>query len=370
MDAQAMVLEKFNQPLALKSFSLPKLQEGDILVKIEAAGVCGSDVHMWEGRDPRTRLPMILGHEGAGEIAEMKGEKRDVYGVSLKAGDKVLWSRGVTCGHCYFCKVKMEPSLCLHRFVHGIHTSCAEPPYLTGNYAQYLLLDQRSDFFRVEKNMDLATLVPASCSGATTAHAMDLSRMEAGDSVLVQGVGPLGIFAVAFARSFGASQVIVIGGTEERLKMCRSFGATLLLNRHRLSPEERREMILEATCGRGVDVALEMAGEPEALKECILSVRNGGACITAGFGEPHGKIELDCFQDVGRKNLRLQGVWVSETRHTHMALQLILSRRQDFAGLITHRFPLSRASEALQVMKSREAVKAVLLPFSTEERKK
>jgi threonine dehydrogenase-like Zn-dependent dehydrogenase len=129
-------------------------------------------------------------------------------------------------------------------------------------------------------------------------------------------------------------------------------------------------MILEATCGRGVDVALEMAGEPEALTECILSVRNGGACITAGFGEPHGKIELDCFQDVGRKNLRLQGVWVSETRHTHMALQLILSRRRDFAGLITHRFPLSRASEALQVMKSREAVKAVLLPFSTEERKK
>jgi threonine dehydrogenase-like Zn-dependent dehydrogenase len=360
-----MVLEGFNQPLTLKSFSLPKLQEGDILVKIEVAGVCGSDVHMWEGRDPRTRLPMILGHEGAGEIAEMKGEKRDVYGVPLKAGDKVLWSRGVTCGHCYFCKVKMEPSLCPHRFVHGIHTSCADPPYLTGNYAQYLLLDQRSDFFRVEKDMDLTTLVPASCSGATTAHAVDLSGIEAGDSVLVQGVGPLGIFAVAFAQSLGASQVIVIGGTEERLKMCRSFGATLLLNRHRLSSEERRKMILEATGGRGVDVALEMAGEPEALKECILSVRHGGACITAGFGEPHGKIELDCFQDVGRKNLRLQGVWVSETRHTHMALQLIRNRKQDFAGLITHRFPLSGANEALRVMKSRGAVKAVLLPFSS-----
>jgi threonine dehydrogenase-like Zn-dependent dehydrogenase len=366
MNVHAMILEKFNQPLIPKSFPLPRLREGDILVKIEAAGVCGSDVHMWEGRDPRTRLPMILGHEGAGEIAEMKGEKRDVYGVPLKAGDMVLWSRGVTCGHCYFCKVKLEPSLCPHRFVHGIHTSSAEPPYLTGNYAQYLLLDQRSDFFRVEKDMDLATLVPASCSGATTAHAMDLSGIEAGDSVLVQGVGPLGIFAVAFARSFGASQVIVIGGTEERLKMCQSFGATLLLNRHRLSPEERRRVILEATGGRGVDVALEMAGEPEALKECILSVRNGGACITAGFGEPHGKIELDCFQDVGRKNLRLQGVWVSETRHTHMALRLILSRPRDFAGLITHRFPLSGANEALQVMKSREAVKAVLLPFSVE----
>jgi len=359
-----MVLEKFNQPLGPKSFPLPKLREGDILVKIEAAGVCGSDVHMWEGRDPRTRLPVILGHEGAGEILEMKGKKGDVYGIPLKPGDKVLWSRGVTCGHCYFCKVKMEPSLCPHRFVHGIHTSCAEPPYLTGNYAQYLLLDGRSDFFRVEKNTDLASLVPASCSGATVAHAFDLSGMESGDSVLVQGVGPLGIFAVAFARSLGASQVIVVGGTEGRLEMCQSFGASLLLNRHRLSPEERRTAILEATGGRGVDVAFEMAGEPEALKECIHAVRNGGACITAGFGEPHGKIELDCFQDVGRKNLRLQGVWVSETRHTHMALQLVYTRLHDFARLITHRFPLNQANAALRVMRSREAVKAVLFPFA------
>jgi threonine dehydrogenase-like Zn-dependent dehydrogenase len=365
MNAQAMVLEKFKEPLTPKYFPLPKLREGDILVKIEAAGVCGSDVHMWEGRDPRTRLPMILGHEGAGEIADMKGEKRDVYGVPLKTGDKVLWSRGVTCGHCYFCKVKTDPSLCPHRFVHGIHTSCAEPPYLTGNYAQYLLLDRRSDFFRVEKDIDLATLVPASCSGATTAHAFDLSGLQSGDSVLVQGVGPLGIFAVAFAHSLGASQIIVVGGTEARLKVCHSFGATLLLNRHRLSMEERRKIILEVTGGRGVDVAFEMAGEPEALKEGILSVRNGGRCITAGFGEPHGRIELDCFQDLGRKNLRLQGVWVSETRHTHMALQLVFTRLNDFARLITHRFPLNQADEALQVIKSREAVKAVLLPFSS-----
>ena len=363
MDARAMVLTGFNQSLTLKTFPVPKLGAGEILVKIEAAGVCGSDVHMGEGRDPRTRLPMILGHEGAGETAEIRGEKRDVYGHPLRAGDKVLWSRGVTCGRCYFCKVKMEPSLCPHRWVHGIHTSCAEPPYLTGNYAKYLLLDQRSDFFKIDKKVDLSTLVPASCSGATTAHALDLSRMEPGDSVLVQGVGPLGIFAVAFARSFGASQIIVIGGTEERLKMCQSLGATLVLNRNHLSMEGRKKAIREATHGRGVDVAFEMAGEPEALKECILSVRNGGACVTAGFGEPHGRIDFDCFHDIGRKNLRLQGVWVSEVRHTHMTLQLIFSRFQDFQRLITHRFPLARANDALQVMRSKEAVKAVLLPF-------
>jgi threonine dehydrogenase-like Zn-dependent dehydrogenase len=362
MESKAMVLEKFNQPLRMRDFTIPDLKEGETLVKIEAAGVCGSDVHMWEGRDPRLRLPMIPGHEGVGEIVEVKGEKKDVYGRPLKRGDKVLWNRGVTCGHCYFCRVKMEPSLCPNRWVYGIHTSCAEPPHLTGNYSEYLLLSREVDLFKFEAEVDLRVFVPASCSGATAAHALDLSRMESGDSVLVQGVGPLGIFSVAFAKSFGASEIIVIGGTEERLKMCQAFGATTALNRHRFSMRERNEAVMEITQGRGADVAFEMAGEPEALKECISLVRTGGSCLTAGFGEPHGTIELDCFHDIGRKNLRLQGVWVSEVRHTHMALQLIMRRPQDFKKLITHTFPLDQANEALHAMKSKEAVKAVLLP--------
>ena len=362
MEVRAMVLEKFNQPLSMRTFPIPALKEGEVLVKIEAAGVCGSDVHMWEGRDPRIRIPMIPGHEGVGEIVEMKGPRQDVYGALLKVGDKVLWSRGVTCGHCYFCKIKREPSLCQSRWVYGIHTSSAKPPFLTGNYAEYLPLVREVDFFKLPTGIDLATLVPASCSGATTAHAVDLARMEPGDSILVQGVGPLGIFSVAFAKSLGVSQIIVIGGTEERLLMCQLFGATLLLNRNRLSQKERKYAVLEATHGRGVDVAFEMAGEPDALRECISLTRTGGSCVSAGFGEPHGTIELDCFHDLGRKNLRLQGVWVSETRHTHMALQLILTRMGEFKKLITHRFPLEKANDAIHAMKTKAAVKAVLLP--------
>jgi len=365
MDARAAVLEKFNEPLVIKTFPIPKLREGEVLVKIEAAGVCGSDVHMWEGRDPRIRLPMIPGHEGVGEIVEIRGEKQDVHGNRLFAGDKVLWNRSVSCGHCYFCKVKMEPSLCPQRWVYGIHTSCVDPPHLTGNYAEYLPLVPEVDLFRIEPGVDISTLVPASCSGATAAHAIDLSGVEPGDSVLVQGVGPLGIFTVAFVRSLGASQIIVIGGTEERLAMCKSFGATLLLNRHQLPEKERKRIVMDMTHGRGVDVTFEMAGEPDALKECISLVRTGGACVSAGFGEPHGTIEVDCFHDLGRKNLRLQGVWVSDTRHTHMALQLMLGHLQDFKRMITHRFPLSAANEAIRVMKTKEAVKAILLPHKS-----
>jgi len=362
MEARAAVLKKFNEPLEIETFPLPELREGEILVKVEAAGVCGSDVHMWEGRDPRIRLPMILGHEGAGEIVEMRGEKKDVYGLPLRIGDKVLWNRSITCGHCYFCKVKMEPSLCPERWVYGIHTTCSTPPYLTGNYGEYLLLVRETDLFKMESDGDLKLFVPASCSGATAAHAFSLSGIEAGDSVLIQGVGPMGIFAVAFATSYGASKVMVIGGTEERLKMAQVFGATHCFNRHRLSQKERRETVMELTQGRGVDVVFEMAGEPEALKESLSLVRVGGTCVSAGFGEPHGSIELDCFYDLNRKNLHLQGIWTSDVRHTHMAIQLITKRLKDFKRLITHTFPLEQANEALKVMKKKEAVKAVLVP--------
>src|SRR4030067_1783177 len=104
MDAKAMVLEKFNEPLILKTFPVPNLKEGEVLFKIEAAGGCGSHVHQWEGRDPRIRLPMILGHEGAGEVVELRGDKKDGYGIPLRVGGEGLWSRGVTCGHRYICK--------------------------------------------------------------------------------------------------------------------------------------------------------------------------------------------------------------------------------------------------------------------------
>ncbi len=362
MESRAAVLTRFNEPLEIRTFPVPGLKAGEVLVKVEAAGVCGSDVHMWEGRDPRTRLPIILGHEGAGEIVDLKGEKRDVHGTPLKKGDRVLWNRGITCGHCYFCRVKHTPALCPRRWVYGIHTTCSEPPYLTGNFSQYLLLVKETDLFKLETEIDLSALVPASCSGATAAHALDLSNIESGDAVLVQGAGPLGLFMVALVKSSGAYPIIVIGGTEERLKMAQRFGATHCLNRFRLTPAERKEVVWELTHGRGVDVAFEMAGEPEAVKECIALVRNGGGCVSAGFGEPHGSIELDCFHDLNRKNLRLQGVWTSDVRHTHMAIQLILNRREEFKSLITHTFPLERANEAMLAMKKKEAVKAVLLP--------
>ncbi len=243
-----MVLEAFNESLVLGEVEIPALKPGQVLVKLGAAGVCGSDVHMWNGEDPRTPLPIILGHEGVGTIEDIKGGKYTVDGCELKSGDSIIWNRGITCGKCYYCTVLKEPSLCTARRVYGINIPGSEKPYVNGCYADYIVLRANTDIFTISGSIDPAVLVSASCSGATAAHAFDmLTDNLIGWTVVVQGAGPLGVYAVAFASSLGASQVIVIEGSVPRLEICREFGATRLLNLHEISFDKRRSMVMDCT---------------------------------------------------------------------------------------------------------------------------
>ncbi|MCD6518719.1 MAG: zinc-binding dehydrogenase, partial [Anaerolineae bacterium] len=350
------------QPLSLEEVEVPPLATGQVLVQVEAAGVCGSDVHMWRGRDPRTPLPIILGHEGVGRILELAGPKRDIYGRPLSEGDLVLWERGVTCGHCYYCAVLHEPSLCPERWVYGIHRSFDEPPRLNGCYASHLILDPKTPFISLEDVSDPALFVAASCSGATAAHGFSLLPAHLGDVVVVFGPGPLGAFSVALARAGGAEQVAIIGGTEERLALCQQLGATLALNRRKTTPEERRERILQLTQGRGADLVVEASGSVAAAREGLELLRPGGGLLLVGFGTPVGEMTLQPFEALVRKNVRVQGVWVSDVRHTLRAVSLIRQNMSGFAALVTHRFPLEEATQALEAVAARKAMKAVLLP--------
>ena len=145
MRAFAAVLEAFNAPLVWREFEVLPPSPGGLTVKIEAAGICGSDLHMWEGKDPRTPLPIILGHEAVGRVMASGGEKRDITGRIVREGDLIAWDRGVTCGECYYCVARKEPYLCSNRRVYGINLSCAEPPYLLGGYAEMIQLLPRTN---------------------------------------------------------------------------------------------------------------------------------------------------------------------------------------------------------------------------------
>lgn len=362
MLATAAVLRSFNQPLTLSPIAVPPLEPGQALVAVEAAGVCGSDVHMWRGNDPRTPLPMILGHEGVGRIVALHGARRDVDGGSVAPGQRILWERGVSCGACYYCAVLGEPSLCPHRWAYGIHRSCEAPPCLNGCYATHVILDARTPLFPVGDGEDPATLVAASCSGATAAHGFALSPVGVGDVVVILGPGPLGAFSAAFACAAGAAEVVVIGGTPARLDLCRRLGATVTIDRRTTDIARRLEYVRDLTHGRGADLVVEASGTVAAAQEALRLVRPGGALSLVGFGAPAGAMTMLPFEDIVRRGVRVQGVWVSDARHTARALALVRRAPEAFAALVTHRLPLASATAALEAVAGRDAMKVVLLP--------
>lgn len=301
MKMKAAVLKEFNQPLAIEEREIPPLENGEVLVRIKASGVCGSDVHMWKGKDPRISLPLILGHEGVGVIEDVKGERKDIFEDRIESGDFVIWDRGFTCGNCYFCTIKKESFLCPNRQVYGI--------FIDGCYATHLTLLKKTKIIKVEKKIDPAILVSISCSGATTAHTIELCNICQGDTVVIQGPGPMGIFALVFAREKGAGKIIVMGTgmDKERLKLCLEFGASETLNIDEISFEERLSSIKEKTNGLGAGAVIDCTGSPHAIREGLRMTAPGGTYALPGIATPIGEVPISFYEDVARKNVRISG---------------------------------------------------------------
>ena len=216
---------------------------------------------------------------------------------------------------------------------------------------------------RLRPGDEPAALVAASCSGATAVHGLALSPASIGATVVVLGPGPLGAFSCALARAQGAEHVVVIGGTPDRLALCAALGATLTLDR-RAGEEAHREAVRALTAGRGADVVVEASGSVDAAREALGLVRPGGAVSLVGLGTPVGAMALRPFEEVARRNMRAQAVWVSDLRHTLQAVSLVRQHPQAFAQLVTHRFPLAEASAALLLVHHRQAMKAVIEPMA------
>jgi len=365
---RAAVLKEFKAPLEIVDFPRPTLGDGEVLVRITAAGICGSDVHMWLGEDPRTPLPMILGHEGVGVVEEIGGPspKLDLRGRQIHPGDPVIWDRAVVCGKCWFCAVKRLPNMCRSRWVYGIHKGCSEPPHLNGCYADYIVLVRETKIISLVDwdDLDPAVLVSVGCSGATAANAVELSGIEIGDSVLIQGAGPLGLYLVGYAKARGAEHVIVVEGVPSRIELARRLGADVLLDFASTTAEERREAVMSVTRGLGVDAAFEAVGRPEPVLEGIDLVRRGGTYVAVGTAVPMGTIPIDLYHHVVAKQLRLQGAWTNDTRHIVQALSLVRGNSAVFADMLTHRFALEQANEALQSMAARTAIKVAIVSFA------
>ncbi len=364
MNAQAVVLKEFHAPLVVERYELPVLEPGAALVRTEMAGICGTDVHLWKGELP-IQLPVILGHETVGRIEQLgPGLERDWPGQPLRVGDRVTWTSTHSCGKCYYCAEKRQPTRCPQRRAYGIGYRCDAPPHFLGGYAEFHYLRPGSNIFRIPDALPTESVVGAGCALITAIHGIERTGIEWQDQVVVQGAGPVGIAALAVAKSAGASRVVVIGGPAPRLDMARQFGAdaTLSIEEFR-TPAERIARVRELTGGYGADVVLECVGIPAAVSEGMEMCRDGGKYLILGQYCDSGPTSFNPHV-ITRKQLQVFGSWSSEPRHLHAALRFLAAHRAEFPfeRMVTHRFRLDQANEALETTARWLSAKSVFTP--------
>jgi len=286
---KALVLSAYKQ-LDLVDMPTPQPGAGELLIRIKACGVCGSDVHGYDGSTGRRLPPIVMGHEAAG-IVEAVGSGVEHFRV----GDRVTFDSTVYCGKCFYCR-RGQINLCDNREVIGVSTSAFRR---MGAFAEFVTVPERIAY-ALPDNMSFAhaALIEAV---SVAVHGVSLTPIALDDTVVVVGAGMIGLLALQAARQAGAGQVFVADLDDARLAMARELGATDTFNSR---TGDVVAQILERTEGRGAHSALECVGVTSAVKLAIDSVRKGGAVTLVGNVAP--TIELG-LQSVVTRQIRLQG---------------------------------------------------------------
>jgi len=346
-------LEIWDVPVAMP-------EPGGALVRVLLGGVCGSDVHILSGEAGTFPFPIVLGHEGVGRIETLgPGVSTDYAGSPVAPGDLVYWSPIALCHRCHACTVLDETPCESSQFFED----AAKPNW--GSFADYAWLPNGMAFFRLPAHADPEAVAALGCALPTVLRGFDrCGAVRIGDSVVVQGAGPVGLSATLVAREAGAREIIVIDGVADRLRVAAQLGATatILLSEH---PEDRRRQIYDRTGPNGPDIVVEAAGVLSAFPEGVALAGNHGRYIILGLWGAVGTQSISP-RDMTTRNLTIAGATFPKPKHYYQAMHLAarLQERVPLAALVTHRFSIAEAEQALAAVKSGRAVKAMIVPYS------
>lgn len=361
---RAAVVTAYGRPVEVREVAMPQaLEPGAMLVKIEIASVCGSDVHLWEGQLDYlvTELPVILGHEMVGRIVDPGDRRSDFMGTPLAVGDRILWAHG-TCKRCYYCRVLERPVLCEHRRWY-MYTSCQHYPYLVGGFAEYCYVFPESDCVLIPDEVKSEWATAAACAFRCVVHGFRrLGSLGDVETVVVQGAGPIGLFSTLLARDAGCPQIIVIGDPEARLEAARAWGAHVALSVAAGDHKSRLAEVRRLTGGRGADVVVEASGAPSAVAEGFDLARPGARYLIIGTAGPHVVPLAPSW--ITRKELTVLGAWSADVVDEYLALEFLRYKRAtyDFDLVLTNRYDLAHVTDALVAMRELREIKPIVVP--------
>ncbi|MBK9711965.1 MAG: zinc-binding dehydrogenase [Kouleothrix sp.] len=360
---QAVVMPGPRLPLELRRFAEPRIEPGAVLLKTLGSEVCGTDVHLWHGRLAGVPYPIIPGHVSIGEVAAIGGAASDVDGRPLAVGQVVTFLDVYgSCGRCWYCTVAHASTRCPHRRVYGITLSADEG--LLGGWGEYIYLRPGVHIVALPDGLPWETFLAAGCGLPTALHAVTLGEIQFGDTVVVQGSGPVGLSAAILAQLRGAGQVIVVGGPPERLAMAQRAGADATIDIGAADADERRAIVRRLTGGRGADVTIEATGVAAAVPEGMRLTRDAGRYVVVGQYTNAGPAEINPHLDLNQKHLDLRGCWGSDVGHVYRAVQVLARYHTRFpwAEFVSGRYALDRAQDALEDVAAQRVVKALIVP--------
>lgn len=358
---RAAVLTGPHKPLEIREFPKPSLEQGAAILETLYSEVCGTDVHLYHGKLD-VPFPIIPGHVSVGVVAEKRGRLTDVSGGEIKEGDVVTFlDVHETCNHCYHCLVAKQPNRCPSRKVYGISYSANEG--LLGGWSEMIWMKPGVKMIPLPKDLTPETFIGGGCGLVTALHAVDMAEIQLGQSVAVLGVGPVGQSIVAFASLSGAGEVIAIGAPKDRVEFAHQMGATTGLSLD-VPAEDRLAAIRRLTGGRGVDVVIEASGAPEAITQGLDMVRDGGRMVVCGHYTDNGSVEIHPHWQINRKHVEIRGCWGSRYEHFHRAVELAarFGDRKPWGEMVSRRYSLEEAGDALAAIEARTALKAIIVP--------
>jgi alcohol dehydrogenase len=322
------------------------LAPDDAIVRVEASGICGSDLHIYHGR-VQIEPGFVIGHEFVGEVIAAGDEV-----TRVAVGDRVLGTYATACGECFFCR-REEFHKCDQSRVYGHGATLGS---LQGAQAEQVLVPHANlALRRVPDGLSDDVALFAGDVMGTAFHAIDSRPLAEGETAAILGMGPVGLCAVQAANAAGASQVVAIDTVEDRLKMAESFGATAI----HLTEGDPRGEVKKLTEGRGVDLAVDAVGHPDALDLALRLARKAGTVSATGVYAERVEVHMGVLWI---KAITLTSGHANVIKHLDRVLELLSSGELDPSPLVTHHMALDEAPDAYRVYDNREALKIVLSP--------
>ncbi len=343
---KAAVLEQLER-MALKEVPTPEVDADSILMKVEAVGICGSDIRIYRHGNSRVQLPQILGHEAAGRVVAVGANV-----TRFSVGDRICLGADVPCGECVFCEA-------------GIGNNCqinyAMGYQFAGSFAEYVLLNKMVvNYGPIHKIGDGISYEEAALAEplACVLNGLELSQVKLGDTVVVIGAGPIGMMLVEVAMKMGA-RVLLVNRSRPRLEIAKRLGAAAYICS---GDEDAVQRVLDETGGLGADVIITCNPSPESQVDAIRMAKNRARVnFFGGLPKDRAIVPLDTNL-IHYKELFVHGAHGSLPRHHQQAVELINNGIIDMSKFISHRFPLERIEEAIRVAESHEGLRVIVNP--------